>query len=281
MAVGVGSRALLKLAASCGFASVVVVACATGGAGVDTGVEDITETTTASGGSGGSGGTGGVLVTSAEATTTTSTAGGMGGQGGDDLMCEEDPCRVMAPQCGCPSGEKCTLQPGIYVRGCREAGTGAHGEVCTSDADCAPGTYCMLLGGHRVCRDFCESDTDCAAPGGRCQLDISFNMGDEMWCSDNCDPITNNGCPGSKCELLLDENDAWYTVCIGAGTGVQGTPCTSLNDCAAGYSCLDVGGDSRCRQWCDVSAPSCNTGTCLSFQAPAPTIGGTEYGGCD
>lgn len=272
------SATLLRIVAVCGIASVVAVACATGSERVEQSEDDnLTETTAATGGSGGMGGS---LVTAA---TTTSSTGGSGGTGGEDLTCTEDPCKVTEPQCGCPTGEKCTLLPGLYTRACRDAGTAVHAETCADDLDCAPGTYCMNLAGHRVCRDYCEADTDCETPGGLCRVELGLNPGDEKWCSDNCDPISNAGCAiaGSKCIPVLDPTDTWYTLCVAAGGSGQGQACSQHTDCGPGQGCLaPTGQAAACRDYCDINAPSCATGTCTPFEDPKPVFGPIEYGGC-
>ncbi len=273
-------RSASKLMLGGAFGAWLVVACATGGSRVDVGDDgNITETT--AGGNGGQGGTTAPTAGGFGGTPTTTT-GGNGGAGGEEPPCDEDPCKVMAPQCGCPSDEKCSLLN--YMRACRPAGNNSHGQTCVADSDCVAGTFCMNLGGHRVCRDFCESNADCVGPGGQCTIELGLNPGNEKWCSDNCDPITNGNCAvaGSKCELLQQNVTMdWYTQCVAAGTGTQGSACNSLDDCAPGFGCLTVNSVTSCHQYCDVDLPSCpgSAPTCASFETPV-IVGTKEYGGC-
>lgn len=276
--VEVEVRALAKIAALGALASCVALACATGGSRVDVGDDsNITETVSTTSGVGGQGG-----ATTAGGFGGTPTMGGNGGEGGELPPCDEDPCRVMTPQCGCPVDQKCSLIN--YMRTCRAAGPGLHGETCTGDGDCAAGTFCLNIGGHRVCRDYCETNSDCLAPGGQCVIELGLNPGTEKWCSDNCDPVSNSGCTvgGSKCELLQQTSTTtWYTQCVAAGPGTQGAACSAIDDCAVGFGCLTVNAVSSCHQYCDVNAPVCpgSAPTCAQFETPV-LIGAKEYGGC-
>ena len=75
-----------------------MAACATGGG--TGGDDDGPETSSSTGGAG----TGGVATTTGTGGTTTTTGTGGTSTGS---MCEEDPCKLVAPQCGCGPGEKC------------------------------------------------------------------------------------------------------------------------------------------------------------------------------
>jgi hypothetical protein len=257
-----------------------VGACAKGASSTDEGSTTSTTTTSTTGGMGGDGG----MPTAGGMGGAPAGMGGMGGDGGMMEECSESPCKVTAPQCGCPDPlTKCSLQN--YVRVCKTAGSGQAGDACDNDADCAAGTMCLFVAGLGVCRAFCEQDASCAPPGGLCTIELALSPGTEKWCSDNCDPITTAGCtlPGSKCELLqaADPPQPWYSVCVTAGTGVQGDPCNSLDDCAPGLGCLTVNSVSSCHQWCNVGAPNCPAAapTCAPFD-PVLTIGAIQYGGC-
>ncbi len=274
-----GKRSLVRAGALVGLTTGLVAACATGGTRVDINDDgNITETVTSasSGGAGGqtsAGGTGGMP------TTGTSMDGG-GGAGGMPEPCEEDPCKLMPPQCGCSMGDKCTFV-GTDI-GCASEGTGVHGDTCANDGDCAAGTLCLILGERSACRDFCDTDADCDAPGGQCVLELNPNPSTKNWCTDNCDPVSTVGCTGGRCELGQDEVTMdWYTVCVGAGAGTQGAACSAIDDCAPGYGCLEVNNVDSCHRFCEVASPNCpaSAPTCASFGAPA-IIGNKEYGGC-
>ena len=58
----------------------------------------------------------------------------------DAAVCTEDPCRLLAPQCGCGATEMCgwdTCAP----RACVAIGAPAAGATCSSWYDCAPRAF--------------------------------------------------------------------------------------------------------------------------------------------
>lgn len=265
-------------------AALAVAACATGGgvgysggyAGGGGGVSG--------GGSGGSGGgdTGGTTVIGGSG-----GAGGSGGSGGGDTggtggsggYCSEDPCKLTMPQCGCPQGEACHLVS--YFRVCLPAGNQTSSQSCQDD--CAPGLVCLEAPGtytDPICHKYCYDDSDCDPPGGLCLLSILGNVGA---CTHNCDPITTVGCdePNHKCGIFTEADPPYrnLTQCTAAGTGTQQQPCSSSFDCAPGLECLSINSQTMCLTWCNVNAPYCPVGTCLSFTTPM-LLGSVEYGAC-
>ena len=56
------------------------------------------------------------------------------------------------------------------------------------------------------------------------------------------------------------------------------------SDCSPGYDCIALtsGGTTtnQCKQTCAYPSGTCAAGTCTRYNAPRPTIGGTEYGVC-
>jgi hypothetical protein len=256
-------------AASIAIASSIGAACATGASSTDETEEDIEE------GGGGAGGT----ASTAGGFGGMPTTGGMGGEGGMELPCTEDPCKVVAPQCGCPEAQKCTMLAGM--RTCRPAGSTPIGGTCASDTDCEAGTMCVGLGGLFTCHEFCAADPECAPPGGLCAIDLG--AGPEALCTENCDPISGSGCTlsGSKCELFNHAMGFWYSGCMLAGAGIQGTACNNSDECGPGLGCLTVASVTSCHQWCNVNAPVCpvQAPTCANFDPPL-VIGAVTYGGC-
>jgi hypothetical protein len=251
-------------------ASIVAACAAGGGTGSD---DDGPETSSSTGGSG----TGGAGATG---TGTTVGTGGMGTGGtGTGSLCEEDPCKLVAPQCGCAPGEKC--QWDNDMRSCMADGTADEGESCGS---CKAGMLCVAIGTFGTCKRYCNTDAECSAgPGSICLLQIGSY--EQKWCTDNCDPVSGAGCPSSgKCELGQSEDPPmpYFTVCTPSGAGQQGSPCTDFTDCAAGLSCLTNPNTmtDQCLTWCQVSQGLCPTNTaCTPFQTPA-TVGSIEYGVC-
>jgi len=210
--------------------------------------------------------------------------GAMGGMGGSPPMCDEDPCKLTTPQCGCEEGQQCSMQGAL--RTCIEEGSTPPGESCIS-GECTPGHICVnnLTGGSAICHEFCSDDGDCSPPGGLCILSIA-NMSATV-CSQNCDPVTDTGCeePTMKCDIGQEAGGQmrWFTRCTGSGSVDQGEVCTNSNQCLPGLSCFNIPNqtDNNCLTWCRVSPPSsCPSSTACSPFAPAITVGSVEYGAC-
>lgn len=231
-----------------------------------------TNVSTGTGGTGGSG-------------ASTSTTTGMGGSGGFDDNCSEDPCKLTLPQCGCPPGDRCALQPGaVPERVCAPDGDKAIGEEC--NGDCSAGALCISLGAMpnpvSLCRKHCESDAECSNPGGLCVL--SLNNSDELFCSENCLPDSNAGCDAAaKCAIAQEPDglQRYFTVCANPGPGTQGSACAgNIDDCAATFTCVNDGTSDFCAKYCQVNNPSCPVGTqCFSLAEPQ-VINNVEYGVC-
>lgn len=262
-----------------------LVSCATGGKFAGTG----------GGSSGGSGGSGGGDAGSGGGATTTTT-GTTGGGGGDTTstgsgtttmaMCDEAPCKLVSPQCGCDGGDMCAIN-GTGDRECHAPGDKQIDQECTGLYSCAPGSLCTLVSSSKsICTAYCDSDAQCG--GGLCliQLNDPQSPGDVLagvtLCSDDCDPVTGTGCPaglGLGCNLGQQADGAMtvFTICGGSGNGAQGATCTDNEDCAAGSGCFGANG---CLKYCKPGSPVCPAGTtCLSFD-PQLFYKGVEYGAC-
>ena len=249
-------------------AACVAFTCAKGGGDGDETIPSSTQST-GGGGTGGSAGMGGI-----------GGMGGMGGQGNEGGTCDEMPCKLVEPQCGCADAEACTLVQG--ERSCQPNGTKEEGENCQGLNVCVAGNLCVNYGGLGTCRHFCNVDTDCKQPGGACVLELNNVMPPQSVCSDNCDPPSNTGCiaMGGKCDLFLSMTMQWFTVCAPTGPGMQDAPCTDSGDCALGYGCINDGMVELCRHYCDTQAPACPGVTmCAGFNTPA-TVGAKTYGAC-
>jgi hypothetical protein len=217
--------------------------------------------------------------TAAQASTTTGPA------------CEEDPCKLVEPQCGCMSGDACTIN-GSGDRVCAAAGSAMPGAGCNAQNPCAAGSLCAGYGpGLDSCQKFCAADTDCEAPGGLCAITLNDGMGgtlpDVTLCSTDCSFVTNTGCSvaGTSCQLGIRNMTDPFTLCAPSGTGVQQTACVDSSGCAPGFICLTTSAmDERCFQWCDVNSPTCPGGLIcqgLEISAGVPlVIGTTVYGAC-
>jgi hypothetical protein len=265
------------LAAASGLSSVIVMAaCAQALPEGDDGGGPAA-TVTSAGGAGGSGGAGGV-----------GGVGGSGGVGGEAPACEDEPCKLTLPQCGCEAGLRCHFAND--ARSCVPLGSTPAGEKCRED--CEAGFLCtvVIAGSPGICRRYCESDEECYQPGGKCVFTLS--PGGPMSgtavsvCSTNCDPISNVGCvePEMKCEInAVNKN----TFCNVAGTGTQGTSCIKVSHCAVGLSCFGTSmGGKLCLKWCDVGGPVCPSGTqCVPLTGPGGqldtlVVGSKQYGAC-
>lgn len=203
--------------------------------------------------------------------------------------CSEDPCKLIAPQCGCEVGFGCTLDAN-GDHGCAQAGPYGQGDPCNESALCEAGTVCVGYADDlTTCATFCDSDTMCEAPGGKCVVglgDSGVNV-----CTENCSVIGGTGCalPGVDCQLGITEQDVVFTVCALSGETdlVEQEICLATEDCAPGFACLETTeGDLRCFQWCNVNADSCPTDfpncTGLNVTEGVPLMLGTvPLGACN
>jgi len=273
-----GSR-LRWFVIACLSGTLVAAACAAGGGEGDDGsgnggsVSTSTGTGLVGGSDGGTGGLGGI-------------GGSTGGEGGTELPCDEDPCKLVLPQCGCSPGEKCHLNGGDGTRSCVPDGTIDPNEAC-SGSNCKAGGLCLSLGSLSTCYSHCAVDEDCGGAGAVCIIKLNDGQGGtypERFCSVNCDPPSGVGCsvPGSKCEAAYSQDELKsFSICVTAGTGTQGADCTAngMEDCASGFGCFVAGTVTQCLQYCNMGAPQCQAGTCQNLATPI-VIGSVTYGVC-
>lgn len=231
-------------------------------------------TSSSTGGHTGSSSSGGKTTSSSSSSSTSSGS------------CSETPCKVTSPQCGCGSGQECTIVS--YKVACHAAGTTAADQVCTSQFDCAAGALCL-----GICTKFCDSDSDCTAEGGICALELSDgtptgSIAGVTMCTGNCSPITNSGCIGSGngCVFGAEQSGQMrtFTFCTQVGTGGKNTACTSNFDCKATYGCINNGTSNVCLQYCDANNFSaCGGAGCTPLQDSSMNpiyIGSTQLGVC-
>lgn len=224
----------------------------------------------------------GVTTGPTTSATTSSTSG---------TPCDESPCKLLSPQCGCEVGDKCTIDGG-GDRTCVADGTRAPGQECGSSlGDCEAGALCVYVidGGETLsCARFCETDAQCDGQGGVCALGLN-GVDDVKLCSENCDLVSASGCAiaGTKCGLGYDDTASrYFSLCVGAGAGVEQSICNGqTSQCAPGYDCFETSegdGTTRCFKWCSSLAPGCPDGqSCLMdvFDPPI-AIGNVTYGVC-
>jgi hypothetical protein len=198
-------------------------------------------------------------------------------------VCEAEPCKLTAPQCGCPADQMCEYVSGAVE--CVLTGTAQLGEECMAYG-CAPGLHCVQIHGPPAsCRPWCDDDSDCP-DGGACMIGLDDGNGGifgQRLCAVRCDPLTNEGCTlaGTKCSVLLSESlGQWYTSCVAAGDGDEGAFCTDTGDCLPGFHCVNASMFNSCRPYCEAAVPQCAMGqSCHNFE-PSSVIDGVIYGVC-
>lgn len=205
--------------------------------------------------------------------------GGSGGEGpgpgpgtggsGAGTPCDESPCKLTSPQCGCSSGEKCTIDGG-GDRLCVEDGTAAPAAQCDASEDCASGSICLGEADVGYCAPFCEQDPDCSGTN-ICAVKLGDGNGGTIpnvtMCSSACNLANASGCPlGLGCVLGQEAagQERFFTMCFASGTATGGN-CASPAVCAPGYGCYNDGTNDVCIQNCNVNSPACASGTCLAI----------------
>ncbi len=248
-------------------------------------------------------GTGAAGVSSSGGTSTGVGAAGSGGPASTSPSvasssssggaCPDTPCKLTSPQCGCPSGQACSVYNTVVS--CLTAGTAGPTQLCGGTNDCAAGLLCVASGSSTsspgICETFCETDADCTAPGGLCVVQLSDGSGgaipDVTLCTDNCNPFTNAGCAaaGTSCQVGQEPTGQMrpLTLCAAAGTLGKGMACDPTNNqCAPTFGCFSTGAQNKCYQYCDVANPSCATCTGIEDMALQPVyIGNKQVGICN
>jgi hypothetical protein len=192
----------------------------------------------------------------------------------DSAVCPEDPCRLVAPQCGCASGEMCArTTAGSATRSCVVAGTTPVGAACTAAVQCSAGSTCVLGETVGSCLSWCASDADC--PAASC---LALRTSPEVGvCTRLCDPLADGGCaPSLSCyagvSANLDGVLVPVTLCTGPGSRATGEACMASWQCVPRHIC-SAGG--TCEVLCDVDAPACTP--CSTIDV---VVDGVELGFC-
>jgi hypothetical protein len=205
-------------------------------------------------------------------------------------LCPRSPCDLVE-QCGCSGAEVCDLDvadlPNTRCRNVNGAG-GNETSTCAALEDCTGGYVCIQAGDEAACKEYCGTDADCPGPRGKCVITLSDGgtpIDGATVCSSNCDPTNAaaGGCPPSwGCYPGLLEGDEVIVDCAPAGSGRQGSSCSTSSDCAANYACINRTFGAQCLRLCDTGAPSCSAapGTSCQRTTPPLTIGGRTYGIC-
>ena len=206
----------------------------------------------------------------------------------DSPPCFEYPCGLK-PNCGCPSGEKCSVDRTTGTRHCTSAGSLEAGDRCSSDGQCEIGTWCGPMwtdagADESLCMEFCRFESDCPGDASICLGDVPGETAVGI-CTQGCDLLTGDPCPGgSKCYWMIATDDTHYTDCIAdVGTGMLGDFCTGEVNCQRGHLCATS--ISECIGFCRISPPpdTCTSG-CLQFTSGGSPVDilfdGVSYGYC-
>ena len=216
--------------------------------------------------------------------------------------CATDPCDILGA-CGCAAGMTCDLdRSDVMGTACRAITTpGQEVNTCASPNSCDSGYVCLngANNGQGFCKKYCDADSDCVAPGGKCVLDITSGgvpiAGIPSVCTSNCDPtaVGTGVCPAAHKCGIFSVTHAGVTQniadCAGAGVLVQGGNCKSGTAgldalCAPDFMCTTINGGTNfnCRRICDRGNGNADCGalSCLAFN-PVLTIGVVEYGVCN
>ena len=210
---------------------------------------------------------------------------------GCTATCSDTPCRLISPQCGCPTGQGCFLSG--TTRACANLGTLAEGDPCSTATDCSAGTMCLNAGDSttvfNICTRHCATDSDCATDS-LCVYELNDGTGTPIpgvrLCSHACDIVRQTGCTaGTYCVGYRESTGAMrrFTDCsTPEGSGGRGATCVTNTDCQGGYACVDTGGTSdQCLHLCETATGvGCISGeSCSSFSTPY-ILNGDEIGAC-
>ncbi len=194
---------------------------------------------------------------------------GHAADGGADGGCT--PCRILAPQCGCPEGTSCHPEyAGAHV--CRTAGSYGLGSACVVHYDCRPTLACH----QGACVIVCEppdAEDRCEGPYSACvHWDDSHLFAS---CNIVCEPETSLQCGAALACRIRTIAGYNYTHCGPEGTRSLGQSCTSEASCQRTLTCVSGPLESTCRRICSRSSTSC---TCDFSRAR--TVNGVTYGYC-
>lgn len=276
--------------AACGYPTFTFSG-AGGSSTTTTTAETSSTTTTTSTSSAGGGGAGGTATT----TTTTTSTTGTGGSGGSCPIMHDGglgPCEYLPGfECGCELGQRCTVaDESTGATKCVAPGPTAVWSKCSSDGDCASGTFCDH--DTSVCKKICNNVGDCVA-GALCSPAIKKNTQSTeipglKLCTSHCDPMSAAPC-GVGLTCYYSVSDAEFDCVKSTKLGV-GATCNFADDCDKGLVCVgDGAGSSHCQRWChpvDEFIPSVFCGSffegtnyCLGV-AVQVQYGNSTYGVC-
>jgi hypothetical protein len=100
-----------------------------------------------------------------------------------------------------------------------------------------------------------------------------------------CDPFNQSTCPFRQACYPIPPRASdschpgrYATICLTAGSGMQGTPCNDGTDCAAGFLCVKAGSGDQCVKLCRTNQfDACADGrVCRELD-----VTGSGWGGCE
>jgi hypothetical protein len=215
-----------------------------------------------------------------------------------DVVARPTECSVVAPQSAdpqafvrCSSSSTCVATPGEKTSCIALAVSGAEGDACSAQDECAPGLICSTQGG---CLRACEVGSACA-DGAACQ---EFTSGSPRsaagtrygYCPPpSCDPLHPRH-PQGEGLVACATDDCYFvgetrTQCFvpgGFARAGEGRACTDDRGCDVGFSCYQ----SECRKLCRLGGDDCGPAgfKCVSGASDVPgnaTLLGESYGHCE
>jgi len=198
-------------------------------------------------------------------------------------LCDEDPCRLVAPQCGCPSHLACQRPDGDDpVRECVPPGPVAPLEACSVNEDCTTGYVCVsATGAPGMCVAYCFLSSDCPTHSVCAEMIVASEPVGS--CSPVCDPLTGAGCHvGGACIAAYVRRKDDDAIVPGTMCGPDdalpavGESCASLPACQQGSTCVS----DTCQELCVMASPDCPAGTSCGGLSGGYSLVGVEYGTC-
>lgn len=187
------------------------------------------------------------------------------------------PCELSGDGGGGSSGGTCRLaadDEGAVSGTCQPVGTGADGEPCLADDDCAAGFGCVDPG---VCRAYCCGAPEACPSGTHCAPrklalvppGVPVGPVDIPACApiEPCTLLDDTTCSllGETCTVVRLDGS---TSCVPPGVGTAGEACP----CAAGHVCSQ--GDARCWKLCRTNrSDDCPAGSQCSGGSKAYPAG--------
>jgi hypothetical protein len=144
---------------------------------------------------------------------------------------------------------------------CSEAGELGVGEICQTNDQCGPGSFCS---GFR-CQAICTRDSDDAPCGdGLSCRDVGFDEVNVGLCGAECEGLFDDACGDGDWCFPLDEGG----LCIAEGEQLIGQECEDIQDCVAEAICTRISDQvpDTCHPVCDPQGDDCLDGErCLAL----------------